>query len=192
MMQEDYLKLLELESKNYKKDKNIFDIVLYGSRVKGKRETNDWDIIFIFLNLSLEKRLEITQNFKEKLKLKNLDIKSINLNELFEKNFLARQGIIAEGVSLIDKKTLQEKFGFKSFELFILEVKNLSNLKKVQITYALNGRNKETGFLERIKGKKISQKTFLIPIENSNLFKEFLEKWEIPYTSKYFLTPEYK
>jgi predicted nucleotidyltransferase len=184
--------LLELKSKTYRKNKNLFDIVLYGSNVKGKREANDWDIIFIFLNLPLKDRLNITQEFKEGLNLKNLDIKSINIGELFDKTFLARQGIFLEGISLLDKKPLREKLGFKSFELFVLKEKNLPNLKKVQLSYALNGRKKGEGFLKKIQGEKISQKTFIIPIENSSLFEDFLEKWDIDYSSKHFLTPNYK
>ena len=78
MIAEEYLKLLEKESKILKKNKEIFDILLYGSGAKGKRKINDVDIIFIFKNQSLEKRLEITQKFKKKVsKIKNLDILKI-------------------------------------------------------------------------------------------------------------------
>ena len=66
MIAEKFLKLLTSESKKLK-NKEIFDIVIYGSSVKGKRKINDIDIIFIFNNFPLEKRLEITQKFKSKI-----------------------------------------------------------------------------------------------------------------------------
>ena len=193
MMQKNYLKSLESESKKYKNKENLFDIVIYGSFVKGKRKSNDIDIVFIFINTPLEKRAEISQEFKNKIKTKikeiNLDIKTINLQELFSKEFFARQGIIMEGHSLIDKKPLQEKLGFESFEAFVLETKNLSNKKRVKFSYALNGRRGEGGFLDKVSGKRISQKVFLIPIKKSDLFKEFLEKSEIKFKSKHIIIP---
>jgi len=194
MTQENYLKSLELESKRYKKEKDLFDIIVYGSFVRGKRKSNDIDVVFIFNNTSLEKRAEITQKFKQNIKSKNknikIDVKTINLHELFSEEFFARQGIIIEGYSLLDKKTLQEKLGFESFEAFIIETKSLSNTKKVKFSYALNGRGKEKGFLEKVSGKKVSQKVILIPIKNSELFREFLEKMEIKFKSEHIIMPK--
>jgi len=192
MMQENYLKLLELESKKYKKNKDLFDIVLYGSVVKGKRRVNDFDVLLIFIHSSLEERVKIVQSFKNNLKLEKLDIKTINLSELFDKNFLARQGIILEGVSLIDKRPIREKLGFESFGLFKIETKNLSNTKKVKFSYSLNGRREEKGFLKKVEGEKISQQIIQIPIKNLDLFKEYLENLKINYKLKQILVPNYK
>ena len=194
MTQENYLKSLELESKRYKKEKDLFDIIVYGSFVRGKRKSNDIDVVFIFNNTSLEKRAEITQKFKQNIKSKNknikIDVKTINLHELFSEEFFARQGIIIEGYSLLDKKPLQEKLGFESFEAFVIETKSLSNTKKVRFSYALNGRGEEKGFLEKVSGKRISQKVILIPIKNSELFREFLEKMEIKFKSEHIIMPK--
>ena len=158
MIAEEYLKLLEKESKILKKNKEIFDILLYGSGAKGKRKINDVDIIFIFKNQSLEKRLEITQKFKKKVsKIKNLDIKSINLIELFDKTFLARQGILVEGISLINKKPFSKRMGFEGFGLFTYGIKNLTNTQKVKLTFALNGRRGEEGMLKKLNAKTLSK-----------------------------------
>lgn len=196
MMQKNYLKSLESESKKYKNIENLFDIIVYGSFVKGKRKSNDIDIVFIFINTPLEERLKISQEFKNKIKSKhkeiNLDIKTINLQELFSEEFFARQGIIIEGHSLVNKKSLQKKLGFEAFEAFVLETKNLSNKKRVKFSYALNGRRGEKGFLDKVSGKRVSQKVLLIPIKNSELFKEFLEKQEIKFKSRYITIPKQK
>ena len=52
------LKELKKNLSYLKKDKNIFDIVVYGSSVKGKNHPNDIDIAVIFIEGSLSQRLE--------------------------------------------------------------------------------------------------------------------------------------
>src|SRR3989344_5419937 len=167
-MQKDYLKLLELNSKKFKEiHKEIFDIAIYGSFVKGKNDFNDVDIIIIFIETNLEKRLEIGQKFKERIKeeIKNIDIKTMNIKELFDANFLARQGLLIAGISLIKNKRLAEILGFKGYSLF---------------TYNLNGRNSE-GIIKSLKGKQLGKGAVKIPIENSSQFSEFLDKWKVEY-----------
>jgi len=192
MTVENFLKLIISKSKKYKKNKEIFDIVLYGSLVRRKRKVNDIDILFIFYQLPLKERLIITQQFKKEIStIRNIDIKTINLDELFSKNFLAKQGVLIEGISLIDNKPFSEKIGFNGFGLFSYKTTQLSNTEKVRFSYALNGRRKEIGFLERVEGKKIGNGVFLIPIKNSELFYEFLEKWKIEFKIKKILVSEY-
>src|SRR3989338_5720745 len=118
-MQNSLLKYLKSESKK-SLDKRIFDIVIYGSYVKSKKEPNDIDIVIVFFNESLNERLSFAQEFKNKLKekIKNLDIKAINLPELFDKNFLARAGITSEGYSLLTDSPFSLKMGFKGYSLF--------------------------------------------------------------------------
>src|SRR3989344_5077212 len=101
MMQNNSLSFLKSESKKFV-NKDIWDIVIYGSSVMSKEEPGDVDIVIIFKNKPLKERLEISQEFKTIIKkeIKNPDIKTINLMELFDSNFLARQGILTEGYSL--------------------------------------------------------------------------------------------
>ena len=150
MIQKDYLKFLESKSKSFEKDKGIFDIVVYGSNVKGKIEARDIDILIIFKEKPLAERVEITQRFKEKIgkEIGKLDIKTINLSELFETNFLARQAILTEGYSLINRIPFSEKIGFLSYSLFTYKLKNLSHNDKTKFTYSLIGRGKNQGILK--------------------------------------------
>jgi predicted nucleotidyltransferase len=191
MIAEEFLKSLRLESKIVK-HKELIDIVLYGSSVKGKRKIGDIDILFIFNNLPLEKRLEITQAFKSKLKANNLDIKSINLREFFDSTFLARQGVLLEGISLRDKKPLAQKLGFESFTMFIYDSNKLSNTEKVKLAFALNGRRNEKGLIEKLNLQKFGNNRLLSPMENSNLFSEFLEKSKIDFKIENILISRYK
>ena len=104
-MQEKYLKYLTLESKKFVKRNKLWDILLYGSSVKGKTNVGDVDILLIFEDESLKKRTDLAHDFKEIVKQdKKIDIKTINSKELFDKDFLARQGIFIEGYSFLFNK----------------------------------------------------------------------------------------
>ena len=83
------LKKLKEYLKSEKKDKAVFDIIIYGSAVKGKEKARDVDILVIFLDGSLRERLDKLQKIKSDIKnlvndLKDLtlDIKQIQLKEL--------------------------------------------------------------------------------------------------------------
>ena len=192
MIQKDYLKFLESKSKSFEKDKGIFDIVVYGSNVKGKIEARDIDILIIFKEKPLAERVEITQRFKEKIgkEIGKLDIKTINLSELFETNFLARQAILTESYSLVYRMPFSEKAGFLSYSLFTYKLKNLSHNDKTKFTYSLIGRGKNQGILKKLNAKPLGKAVILLPIQNSSFFEDFLKKWKIDYNKKNILISE--
>ena len=184
-MQKDYLKYLISISKKFSKNKDIFDIVIYGSSIKGKINERDVDVLVIFKEKSLNERIEIVQKIKEtiKEKIKNIDLKTINLSELFEREFLARQAILSESYSLIYKIPFSERMGFENYILFTYSLKNLNHNEKTKFVYSLIGRNRE-GILQKLKAKSLGKATLIIPIENSIIFEEFLQKWKIKYNKK--------
>src|SRR3989344_4495058 len=98
MIQNSLLSYLKSESKKFS-NKDIFDIVIYGSCMMSKEEPGDVDIALIFFDKKLSERLKISQEFKNKIrsKINNPDVRGINLSELFDTSFLARQGILTEG-----------------------------------------------------------------------------------------------
>ena len=192
MIQKDYLKFLELESKNFIKNKDIFDMILYGSSVKGKIEARDVDILIIFKEKHLDERTEIAQKFKEKIngKISNPDIKTINLSELFKTDFLARQSILTDGYSLIGRTPLSQKMGFLSYSLFTYNLKNLNHNNKTKFTYSLIGRGNNSGILKKLNAKSLGKGVFLLSIQDSSFFEDFLKKWKIDYTKKNILISE--
>ena len=147
-MLKDSLKFLVSICKSFiskTKPSGLFDIVVYGSSMKGKNNPTDTDIILLFKEIDLNKRLEIAQNFKNLIKteIKNPDVKTINLSEFFEVSFLARQGILIEGHSLVHDSSLSERLGFKGYSLFSYNLKNLNHNDKTKFTYSLIGRSSE-------------------------------------------------
>ncbi len=195
MTAEDYLKYLKLESKKFQKNKEIFDIILYGSYIKGKRKPNDIDILIIFKETPLKTQLEKVQEFKNKIISKinedKLDIKSINLKDLFDKTILSRQGVLTEGFSLIDNHPFSKKLGFTGKSLISYNLSNLSNSNKTKFLFSLSGRRNEKGLIEKFNMKKLGKSVLLCPIEKTELIREFLEKWEVKFEIKNILVQEY-
>ena len=187
-MQENYLKYLISKSKKFAQKKEIFDIILYGSFVKGKEKPEDIDILLIFEATALKERTEIAHEFKILISKKyKIDIKTINLKELFEKEFLARQGILIEGYSLLYKEKFSERLGFIGCSLFTYSLKNFDHNKKTKFTYALIGRRKEKGILKQLNILSPGRGVFEVSTENSLIFEEFLTKWNVVYTKKNIL-----
>lgn len=193
-MLKNYLKLLESNCKKFKtKYKEIVDIILYGSLVKGKAAPRDIDIMVLFLEIPLKDRLEITQSLKNILKkhFENVDVKSMNMLDFFDVSFLARQSILIEGISLIKNKPLSELLGFESFVIFTYNLSNLIQNEKIKFNYALNGRNKIKGVLQLSEGISLGKGVVQIPIKNSVSFEEFLQKWDVKFKKRNSLISYY-
>ncbi|MBI2109668.1 nucleotidyltransferase domain-containing protein [Candidatus Woesearchaeota archaeon] len=178
------LKELKKCVKAEKKDRTIFDIVLYGSVVKGKQVPNDLDIVVIFREGSLKERLTKIQLIKKKIiSEKKIDIKGILWEDLFQEPFFARSGILVEGISLFDNKPFSRKIGFEGFVIFIYNLKNKSHTEKVKFNYILSGR-KERGIVEKMEGNHLAPGVIQIPIKNSLEFEDILKKHSIIYSKK--------
>lgn len=191
MMPKDYLKYLTLKCKNFAKEHEVFDIVLYGSAAKGKEEPRDIDVMLIFSEGSLGKRLDLAQKLKVILEKEviNLDVKGMLLSEFFDKNLLARQNLLIEGYSLINETYLAEQLGFRGYALFTYGLKNLNQSEKTRFTYALIGRNSE-GISSKLNSMPVGKGVIIIPVENSLIFEDFLKSWKIKYDKKMVIISE--
>jgi predicted nucleotidyltransferase len=178
------LKKLKKSLKSEKKNKAIFDIVIYGSSVKGKLSSNDTDIMVIFREGTLRERLDGIQSIKQRLKqFEKVDIKQMTLYDLFSSEFMARTGILVEGVSIFEEKHFCLRLGFNPFALFWYQLTGLTHTEKVKFNYILAGRNKK-GILDEFKGERLSGGAVKIPIEHSNEFESILKNNKVNYTRK--------
>ncbi len=174
-----------------KNDDVLFDIVLYGSSVKGKTMPNDIDLIAIFRKGNLRERLDKIQEMKEKIKNTintkntkiNIDFKQITIEELFLPEFFAKTGIILEGISLFKDKKFSEILGFKAYSLFWFTLEGLSHNEKVKFNYILAGRGSE-GLISKLGGERLVGGAVKIPIDNSLEFEEVLKNNRINYKKK--------
>lgn len=177
--------LTELKNwlKSETKDKSIFDIVIYGSAARGKYAPRDVDIAVIFRSGSLKERLSKVQKIKQKIKIKNADIKALLWEELFQEEFFARAGIFLEGISIFSGQPFAQRIGFTGGILFVYNLKNKTHTEKVKFNYILSGRN-SPGIVAKLKGKPLSPGTVQIPLQNSFEFEQILVLHHINFTKK--------
>jgi len=160
----------------YKNNKEkIFDIVVFGSFVKGKdiEFIGDIDICII-----LKQRDKPMLNDLDKLK--DMHINYLYLTELYTQPLW--RTLIREGISLIHNKRLFEMFEFKSYGLYVYELKGLKN--KSRFSQVLNGYKSES-VLKKVNGIALKPGVILVPIENVEYFRTFLDTWNVKYTLKY-------
>lgn len=162
------------------KNLEILDIILFGSFIHGKENPKDIDLLILYVPRTKNITKTSYKIKKELEDINNFHLTSLDYDQFFNPEFLAREAILSEGFSLKQKKFISESFGYGGFVLFNYSLKNLNNSKRMQFYYSLYGRN-QTGILEKNKSYKFSDSIILSPIENSEIIKSFLEKWEIKY-----------
>ncbi len=183
------IKLISKIKSFYNKNKeNILDIIIFGSSVRGKEKPEDVDLLIIFkdevildLSYSLRKMIE---NFSY-----NVEIISKKYDEIFSPNFMARESILSEGISVIYNKSISEGLGYSNFILFKYNLKGFSKSNRMRFYYSLYGRDKKSGILNNLSLIKFSDTILISPIDKSELAKEFLENWKIEYLEIPILIP---
>ena len=172
--------------KNFKEDNpKIYDIVAYGSVVRGKMLPKDTDLaIILHQKLSFDKKLGLAQELRHclgKILKSEIDVKCVDMDDLTDPLFIARKAIIAEGLSMTRKKNLAEAFGFKPFYIFTYSLSGLSHSKKVIFGYALGGRRGQEGLLKLNKCEQLGKGAIKVPLEHAEEFKDFFEKQNVKY-----------
>ena len=171
------------------KQKEVGDILVFGSAVKGKERPEDIDIIVIFKN-RVVKETEYRIRKEIEKKYKSVSIISKASSALFDPAFDARESILFEGKSLLKDKTLAEQYGYNSVGMFKYHFKGWSKLKKTKYYHALNGRGAQKGIIEELAGIKLTDGVILVPLNKIELFRSFLEFWGLEYKYIPALIPE--
>ena len=184
-MLKELLKNTKLKSdikKFFNKNRQIIlDIIIFGSFVKGKEKPNDLDILILYKD---KKDFDKGHELKKVLEGKgyNVDITNKNYSELFNESFKAKEGILSEGFSVINDKSLSEGFGYISFILFKYELKGFSASNRIRFYYSLYGRKKdEDGILKELDALKFSDTILLCPVKNAEKMKDYFSSWKIKY-----------
>ncbi|MBD3355029.1 hypothetical protein GF361_03515 [Candidatus Woesearchaeota archaeon] len=172
------LKWLELKKslkKLLKKYKDIKDIIVFGSLVKDKHAPKDIDIAIV----KDKKEISLVGEIKEILDIKNIDIELIKPEEIYQ----TRLGLtlITEGFSIKNNKFLREKLNLSPMKIYIYEIKNLTQTKKVLFGRGLNHVMKDAG------ATKLGAGSVMVPIEKSSGFEDFLDSWNLKYKTKEYL-----
>ena len=182
-------KLINELKKKAKQYPAIEDIILFGSFVRGKTKPQDVDVLLIF-QIVVDKEVEYTiRKVLEKF-YPNLSLLSKTIKTVQDPAFDARESILFEGISLLDGVYYCSKYGFSARGMFRYEFKNWSSLQRTKFYHAFNGRRSTKGIVDRTQSIKLSDKVVLVPVENIELFKEFLESWGLEYRYIPLLLPK--
>lgn len=185
------LKLLQKKlDLNWIKKNAIWDVVIYGSYVRGKTDARDVDLAIILSeHVPLAKKMFLCQELRQMLSAADyiFDVKAVDINDFLNAGFLGREAIFAEGLSLIKEDYLAERFGFTACAIVQYSLKRLTQSKKKMLYYALQGRKRGTGILAKINGKILSKGILQLPIRHYEDFKALLGKHDIDYTTTFTL-----
>jgi predicted nucleotidyltransferase len=169
-----------------RKHPDIEDIVLFGSCMKGKNNPQDIDILIIFKNtINKEAEYELKQTINEP----KADINSTTTAQLQQQEHLAAEGVYLEGYSLLKQQPKAQELHMKAKAIIKYNTKHLNNTQKTKFHYALQGRNNNKGVLQTLQAKKISNNTIIVDYSQTALIEEFLNNWNVEYTTIPILTP---
>ncbi len=178
------IKLQEEIKKTFTENKEIIDIILFGSVVRGKKYPQDIDLLLLF---SRQIDDVVISKIKPLLTEYKIEITEATYADLFSESFLPRDTIF-DGISLISGKKISQGFGYKPFVIFKYSLKGFTNSQRVRFFYTLRGRH-GNGLLKEM-GYRLGKDSLLIFSEKVEEFKKFLESWKITYQEVEALIPE--
>lgn len=158
--------------KKYLNDKDILDIIVFGSAVKGKENPGDVDIAII-----------TGKEFK--IDLSGFHVSVLKPEDFFKTVSLSHT-LLREGYSLKNEKSFSEMYKFSNKVLFKYELISLNPSLKVKVVNVLRGKNKEKGMVEENLGEWLSNQVFLSPVEKEYLFESFFLKMGVKF-NKFFV-----
>ncbi len=172
------------ELKTYQKkfgkllDKNLVDIILFGSFVKGGTPKD----IDIALLVREKEKIDITE-LKKKIQEtipKNIDMQVLDIHSIHSPLWLT---LIKEGFSVQKKDFLLALYKIKPVVLYKYSLQKLTKVQKVQFERGIkNVLGREGNFLTR--------SVVLIPLTLKNRMMEFLKTWDVYYEcQEYELLP---
>lgn len=172
-MNSKILSQIKNKLKIHLKNKDILDIIVFGSAIKGKAIPKDIDIAIIS-----DKDIK-------------LNIHNFHISLLKPKDFLKPLSLIhtlfREGYSLKNEKFLSEIHKFSNKVLFIYKLTALKPSIKVKIVNILKGKNKNKGMVEENKGKWLANQVFISPMEKDHIFEKFFIYHKISFNKYYIL-----
>ena len=106
---------LWLRKPKLKYNKDVLDIVQFGSSVEEGKTPNDLDVAVIFSKIPLKEQLDQSQEIKkqlEKLVEIPVHINSFDLYSLFDSSNFAKESILFYGKSIIHGDDFAKRLGF--------------------------------------------------------------------------------
>ena len=168
-------KLSKLSKEFYKRGREVVDIILFGSVVRGKAKPRDIDVCIIF-------REKINMNLVGEFEKKTgAHVSYLTVDNFFTRKHALVKTLIFEGHSLITGKRLYEYFGMRPFVFYSYKLTGLSPSKKTMFLRSLKD------IFSEIKPISLGKATFLVDLKYDEKIKELLDFWNIAYVRKRIL-----
>ena len=166
------MKKLVKRLKGLLKNEEIQDIIIFGSKAKGRLSPEDIDIAILLKQENPEIKKIIIQA------VPNADVQFITIGDIYKSIFFT---LIKEGFSVRKEEYLHNMYNMHPVNLYKYNLKQLSASKKVMF---------ERG-IKSIKGiVRLSNSVVLVPIAHSAEFDDFLKNWGLDIeTRSYELVP---
>jgi predicted nucleotidyltransferase len=154
-------------------DKDIHDMIIFGSYAKGKAMPNDIDLYIISDNEKIKPEL--------KKILPDADIQFMRKEDIYNPIWSV---LISEGFSVKKNEFISKLHKIEPVTLFKYSLKKFTPVQKVQFTRGLKSIIKETN------GKKLMRTVVILPLTKSQEFEDFLRTWNISFeTMSYDMLP---
>ena len=182
MSKKPFQSILESEaSKIYSKHRSdIVDILLFGSAARGKEKPNDIDILIIFIDRIDYTIAQELKNSVGSLTKINVEVTPKNYASLFDENFPARESILTEGYSLINKIGIAHGLGFEPYAIFVYSLKEKTKSQRMMFYYALHGRTTE-GMLAKLNAKRFTDTAIICPVGSQEEMASFFTSHKIEF-----------
>ncbi len=172
-MNSKIISLAKNKFKSYLKEKEILDIIIFGSAIKGKALPEDIDIAII-------------SDTDIKVNIYGFHISVIKPKNFFVNPPSITTTILKEGYSLKHNKFLSETYGFSNRVMFIYDLSGLNSSNKVKAVNVLRGKKRELGLVKENKGEWLANRVFIIPVDCEKLFEKFFINFKIKFR-KFFI-----
>ncbi len=170
-MKSKELRKIKNKLKKIINNKKVYDVILFGSFVKGKTMPSDIDVAIIS-----DEKVNSVDGFH---------VSNLNLRDFLKPVSLVKT-LLREGYSLKKNMAFSEVYGFRNKCLFKYDLRNLTPSKKVKVVRFLRGRASEEGLVLEKGGEWISNQVFFCPVISESIFERFFLNNKIKF-KKYFL-----
>lgn len=162
-------------------DKEIIEIIIFGSAIKGKLVPRDIDLALI---VSKEPSKELLKKINSII---GFHISIIKVKEFFVNPPSIVHTLIREGYSLKSKKFIAENFRFLNRVMYNYSLTSLSASDKVRLVNILRGKRREKGIVKSNSGKWIANQVFIAPLNTEKIFDELFNNFKIKFNKNYIL-----
>ncbi len=163
--------LIKNKLKKQLADRNVIDIIVFGSFAKGKAAPNDIDIAVI---TAKEGRINIP----------GFHVSVLKPEDFFMHPPSIVNTLLREGYSLRNNKLVAEIYRFSAKALFSYELSGLKPSVKVMAVNLLRGKK---GMVEKEGGEWLANGVFLLPTAQDSMFERFFISRGIKYRKHYVL-----